>query len=285
MNLLRRVEKLERQDRQVVALADPVYATDPVGFARSLGFDPDEWQMAVLCMTAVRLLLNCARQSGKSTVAALLAVWTALYRPGALILLVSPSLRQSSELFRKVAEWLAKAPGAPALTEDNRLSCVLANGSRIVSLPSSEATIRGFSGATLIIEDEAARVPDDLYRAVRPMLAVSGGGLVLMSTPFGRRGHFHEAWSKGGPAWARIEFKGSDNPRIAPAFLEEERQALGDLWFAQEYDCQFLDAQNQVFGYEVVMGALSADIAPLFAEAGAAPVAAGVEPLFGEWNQ
>jgi hypothetical protein len=44
---------------------------------------------------------------------------------------------------------------------------------RVGQMP--QGTIRGFSAATLIVEDEAARVPDDLYFSVRPMLAVSGG--------------------------------------------------------------------------------------------------------------
>ena len=53
----------------------------------------------------------------------------------------------------------------------------------MVALPSKEATVRGFSGVTLIIEDEASRVDDLLYRTMRPMLAVSGGRMILASTP------------------------------------------------------------------------------------------------------
>ena len=80
---------------------------------------------------------------------------------------MSPSLRQSGELFRKVANLQAQLDHKPELTEDNRLSLRLANGSRVISLPSKEGTIRGFSGVDLIIEDESSRVPDELYRAVR----------------------------------------------------------------------------------------------------------------------
>jgi hypothetical protein len=83
------------------------------------------------------------------------------------VLLLSPSMRQSSELFRKVTNLLSLLEPKPTLTEDNRLSLTLQSGSRVVSLPSSEATVRGFSGASLIIEDEASRVPDELYRAIR----------------------------------------------------------------------------------------------------------------------
>lgn len=172
-------------------------ALDPVAFSSGLGFIQDSWQEAVLRWAGKRLLMNCSRQSSKSTTAAILALHKALYYPKSLILLVSPSLRQSSELFRKVGEFLDRLYIRPKLVEDNKLSCTLDNKSRIISLPSTEATIGGFSGANLIIEDESARVSDDLYRAVRPMLAVSNGRLILMSTPFGKRGHFFEEWENG----------------------------------------------------------------------------------------
>ena len=71
----------------------------------------------------------------------------------------------------------------PVLEEDNRLSFTLSNGSRVVSLPGTSETVRGFSAPRLVIEDEAAFVEDGVYGAVRPMLAVSSGRLILMSTP------------------------------------------------------------------------------------------------------
>jgi hypothetical protein len=86
----------------IVELAsDLAAALDPVVLARQAGIDPDPWQREVLRSTAPRVLLNCSRQSGKSTISALLAVHTALYTPAALVLMLSPSLRQSAELFRK----------------------------------------------------------------------------------------------------------------------------------------------------------------------------------------
>ncbi len=72
----------------------------------------------------------------------------------------------------------------------------LENGSRIVSLPGTEGTVRGFSGVALLIVDEASRVDDALYHAVRPMLAVSHGKLVLLSTPWGKRGFFYREWAE-----------------------------------------------------------------------------------------
>lgn len=235
----------------MLAPADLASGLDPVLFTRELRFpEPDPWQREALRWSGKRALWNVSRQAGKSTISALIALHTALYKPDSLILLISPSLRQSSELFRKVSDWRTAWPNRWDLPEDNKLSCTLTNGSRIVSLPSSEETIRGFSGVDLIIEDEASRVPDELYYAVRPMLAVSGGRLILMSTPFGTRGHFHQEWTKGGPIWERVEIDATQNPRIAPEFLEEERASMGDWWYQQEYFCKFMDAQTSVFNYQ-----------------------------------
>lgn len=250
---------------------DLAQALDPVLFAKeALRFTPDPWQEQALRWSGKRLLLNCSRQAGKSTTAAILALHRALFYPASLVLLVSPSLRQSSELFRKVQDLLKSLPQEqqPELVEDNKLSLTMKNKSRIVSLPGSEGTIRGFSGANLIIEDEAARVPDDLYFAVRPMLAVSGGRLILMSTPFGKRGHFFKEWTEGGDTWERIMITAHDCPRISPEFLKEERQTLGEWWFKQEYLCEFVETEDQLFTYDQVMTAVSEDIEPLFGGAG-----------------
>jgi hypothetical protein len=165
-------------------VADLRHALDPVAFAvEALDLDLDDWQAEVLRSTGKRDLLNVTRQGGKSTVAAVLGLHTALYRPKSLTLVVSPSERQSKELFKKIIDLREVLPEQPRLLEDNKLSMEVAGGGRVVSLPGSEATVRGFSGASLIVEDEAARVPDELYMAVRPMLATSGGRLILMSTP------------------------------------------------------------------------------------------------------
>jgi hypothetical protein len=243
--------------------ADLHYALDPVAFAQDhLAFNPDPWQEKALQFRGRQLILNCSRQSGKSTTAAILALHKALFYPGSMILLVSCSLRQSSELFRKVTEALRALQERPRLKEDNRLSLTLANGSRIVSLPSTEATIRGYSHVDLLIVDEAARVSDNLYYSVRPMLAVSGGQIILMSTPFGKRGFFHSVFTEG-QSWERIEIPASECPRITAAFLEEERLALGEWWFLQEYCCRFQDTVDSVFASDDIFSAFSSEIEPL----------------------
>lgn len=226
---------------------DLACALDPVVFARRAGIEPDAWQADVLRSGHRRMLLNCSRQSGKSTTTAIVALHQAIYHPGSLILLISPSLRQSSELFRTLARLYARLGATIGPKAESALRLELGNGSRVISLPASEATVRGYAGVSLLLLDEASRVPDDLYASVRPMLATTGGRLIAMSTPFGKRGWWSDAWHEGGTAWHRVEIPADHCPRISRAFLAEERQSLGEWWYRQEYECQFIDADSQAF--------------------------------------
>jgi hypothetical protein len=131
-----------------------------------------------------------------------------------------------------------------------------------VGLPGTEATVRGFSAVSLLLVDEAARVSDELYLAIRPMLAVSEGTLWLMSTPFGKRGFFYEAWASGGE-WERFQVTAYECPRISYKFLEEERTAMGERWFRQEYLCEFEDSVSSVCSRELVERAITFDFEPL----------------------
>ena len=134
----------------------------------------------------------------------------------------------------------------------NELSIVFPNGSRIVGLPENETTIRGFSDVSLLLVDEAARVPDEIYRAMRPTLVVHDGDLWLMSTPNGRRGFFWDEWDHGGEEWDRISVPATDCPRISARVLAEEKANAGDKWYRQEYLCEFVDREGAVFSREVI---------------------------------
>src|ERR687894_908473 len=172
-------------------------ALDRSAFARALGIEPDPRQGRLLRSSSDRVLLNCSRQSGKSTMTGLIALHRALYHPGSLILCLAPALRQSQELFGKVLGFYRDLGRPVTAQAERKLSLELKNGSRIMTLPGTEKTIRGFSGVSLLVVDEAARVADELYFAVRPMLAVSGGTLMMLSTPYGKRGVFYEEWISG----------------------------------------------------------------------------------------
>jgi hypothetical protein len=241
------------------------YRLDPPLLLTDAGLPPDPWQARVLASGSLRTLLLCSRQAGKTSCVAALALWTALTRPRSLVLLLSPSERQSGELAARVFDFHDAVGRLVPSRKRTELQLHLTNGSRIVALPENERTIRGYSGAALLVIDEAARVSDALYHAVRPMLAVSGGKLVALSTPFGKRGWFYEEWQRGG-GWERYAVRADQCPRISPGFLAEERAALGPRWYAQEYENSFEDAVGAVFSGEAVAAAMSGSLAPLFGE-------------------
>jgi hypothetical protein len=247
---------------------DLALALDRVSFAKSLDIIPDPWQEDLLRSNSDRTLLNCSRQSGKSTMSAVIALHKAVYFPGSLTLILAPAERQAKETFAKVLTLYRKLGHAIPPDSYRKLGMQLTNGSRVEALPGSEKTIRGFSGVDLLILDEAARVDDALVHAVRPMLAVSGGALMMLSTPAGRRGSFHEEWT-GGLGWERYEVKVEDVPRISEAFIEEERAALPRRVFDQEYECAFVEIEDAVFALEDVEAALSSEVTPLFSESSA----------------
>jgi hypothetical protein len=270
---------------------DLTYALDPVALVRACGLEADEWQAEVLRSEGKRILLNCHRQSGKSTVAAGRAIHRALYRPPWLALIISPTERQSQETLLK-AKTIAGGVGHDVdlgVDKDNELSLTFHNGSRIIALPGKEKTIRAYSGVNELIVDEAAQVPDRVYGTVRPMVAVSGGNIVALSTPFGKRGFFHFEWTRGGDVWLRVlrpageleVLSAADRlgsvqakllrslcQRIPLEFLHEERARYPEWWFRQEYLCEFADTEDQAISYELVMGALG----------GAAPLHLAVPP-------
>jgi hypothetical protein len=223
---------------------------DPSLILTKAGMAPDPWQAKLLRSHSSRILMNASRQSGKSQTAAALALKVALLEPGSLVLLLSPTLRQSGELFRDKFKRLYNALGRPVATkQESALSIELVNNSRVISLPGDEGTIRGYSSVALLVVDEASRVTDDLYATIRPMLAVSQGSLIAMSTPWGRTGWFYSAWHSDEP-WEKVFITADMCPRISAEFLEEEKRAMPERFFRQEFFGEFLDTLDQVFRSE-----------------------------------
>ena len=236
---------------------------DAVEFARTrFGFHADEKQAEVLLSNARRGILNCCRQWGKSTVTVAKALHRAYVRPGCLVVVSSPSKRQSAEWMRK-AKGMVGRMGIKARGDgDNAVSLLLPNGSRIVGLPRMEDTVRGFSSVSLLLIDEASRVSDEMYEALRPMLAVTDGDLWMMSTPRGKSGFFYETWEFGGPEWMRVIGPATECRQVSKRFLEEQRREMGADKFRQEHMCEFVGRGAGVFDRELVEGILDEDVEP-----------------------
>jgi hypothetical protein len=266
---------------------------------QAAGMTPDPWQAELLRSSNQETLVLCSRQVGKTAVATAEALRTAILEWPGLVLVVTPSERQSAEFMEHVRRLYAAlrnpvrlAPGSPiplkqkigtdgardvayyavpAKVRETVLQLHLDNGSQIIGLPSSDATIRGYSGVNLLILDEAARIPDGLYNAVRPMLSVSKGRKIALSTPFGKRGWFYEQWTEG-PTWSgrpgeygwrRVQIKATECQRLSPEFLANERAQIGERWFQQEYMCGWSELIGSVFRQEDIDRAFDNDLEPL----------------------
>jgi len=270
---------------------DFLYCADPVvriNDTFNLGFNLDPVQEQIIQDDALRIIVNCTRQWGKTTTVAAKAAAEALAmsHPG-LILIIAPVERQARELFRKIRTSLRYSLGtAERWPEDNKTSLELPNGARIVAVPAKGENIRGYTNPYLIIMDEAAFIPDEDYRSIRPMLS-HGARLILMSTPFGKRGFFYETWKHNDRRWRRYSVQATECSHISGEFLDEERIALGPQWYKQEYECAFLDSVNSYFDMDAVRASMEESIDPLWpirADGGAEYVDSSIQPLFGGVN-
>jgi hypothetical protein len=222
-------------------------ALDPTRLLTAQGLTADPWQRELLLSRARFLLLNCSRGAGKTRVTSVLALHTALFQPGSLVLLISRAHRQARELLRYCKQGFHAVSRPLRAVKHNEGELEFANGSRILALPGSESTIRGFQGVNLLIIDEAARVPDALIASVSPMVAVARGRQVWLSTPFGKSGLFYREWHATESPWARYRIPWQQCPRLDADFIAEERRRFGDSWVAQEYECSFESRQGLVY--------------------------------------
>ena len=227
----------------------------PSRWLATRGIILDPWQAEVADSPETLQMLCCSRQSGKTTLIAGLVAWCLQEIPNALVLVLAPSERQSQELLptaRGFLDWDVVAPTSLA-----KKTLELTNGSRAFALPGSEETVRGFSAPTLIVIDEAGMASDLLYYAVRQMIATVSktAKIVLLSTPKGQRGFFYEEWFGDLPA-KRTKVTVYDCPRITPEFIAAEKERYPDWLFRQEYMCEFVDNNLQVFGTDYINGAI-----------------------------
>lgn len=233
---------------------------EPLALAQRAGIVLDAWQRQIVESTAQTMLINCSRQAGKSTAVALVIV-RQLLLSNQMVIIIAPALRQTKELMRKVLMYWRRFGRLIPYTHVTRTTLELENGSRLEALPGKGDTVVGFSAVNLLVIDEAARVSDDLYNTVAPMLAVSAGRLLGASTPKGKRGWWYGLWKDPtDPEIERVEVKATSISRIPAAWLARQRELIGEWWYRQEYGCEFLEAQGAAFREEDIDAAFRADV-------------------------
>jgi hypothetical protein len=245
---------------------DLSYALDPVAFAIDCGLTtPDDWQMRFLRAPPRRGLTLACRQSGKTESCVLLACHVAHTEPNETIVVISPAQRISSEFIRRVKQRYLQLPGA-TLAADAVQKIEFPNGSRIIGLPGDADTVRGIARVRLVLVDEAARCSDDIYTAVRPMLAVHPRGqLIGLTTGAAKQGWFYSGWVDPNSDFEKLEVTPSMCPRLTPEFLESERRALGETAYRCEYGLEFLDNLESAFDTELINGIFNPHLKALWA--------------------
>ena len=211
-------------------------------------FEPYPYQEAILEDRSPRRLILKARQTGISNVVAIEALHKAITRPDSTELFVSRNQDAASGLIRYCQHTLNGLRSAPPTVRENQSELEFANGSRIVSLPSSPSTGRSFAATDAYLDEFAfATYGDLIYESVIGTIS-TGGRLTVLSTPNGRANLFFRLWSglEGGE-WSRHAIRWSDCPRYDEAWSARMRASMTRQAFAQEFDLDFASSGDAVF--------------------------------------
>ena len=233
-------------------LREIAYRVDPVLWVREiLNMAPTPWQETFLrSPRGASILALTARQVGKTTTAAWGIAHCMLFTPGSLSVIACPAQRQSAEAVRRVKDALIKA-GAKFESE-HVYGLELENGSRVLALPGSDDSIRGLTVDGWIVADEAARLPNDLIAALRPMRARRPQArFSMLSTAWSRTDPFWTAWASDEQSWIRLKATADEVETFSAEFLEQERSALGENVFKREYLGIPLGGQASPFTWEL----------------------------------
>ena len=211
----------------------------------------DKWQKALLQENNKNICIRAGRQVGKSLGVALKAFFFSLENDNKTILIVAASQRQSGLLFEKVKSLVLECFPEMVQEEPTQTKLILKNGTKIYSLPAGRTgyAIRGFS-IDLLIADEAAFISEGVWVAIIPMLAVTKGKIILLSTPFGKGGFFYNCF--GDSDYKQFHLSSEECPRIPKEFLKKEKERLSKIEYAQEYLGEFIEEFNCYFKSDLI---------------------------------
>jgi len=229
----------------------PVHPETAIWATQSCNFQPDPIQAEILNHPAERLILLCTRQFGKTQITALKALHFALTHPGALVVVASPCERRSAEWLLRVTKLLRNLGLRHRRDGIHQFSAVLPNQARLIGLPGVADTNRGYP-ADLLIFEEAAYVPDALWKALTASLVATRGRLWLISSAGPQSGFFYHQWNETGIPWTRFQVTAEQCPRIKPESLAEQRLFLGESAFNREFQCEFSAAGTQVISADLL---------------------------------
>jgi hypothetical protein len=219
------------------------------------------FQEKILRSRARNIQLNMTRQGTKTTLASMIAYHTCMFPDNLLrppqVYIISQSVEQAKLAIKKIKEFIALLPPSEQRNMDAKAQSIeFKNGSLIKALPGS--AVRGVS-ATIVIEDEATQVADIVhYQSLRPTMINTKGRHIMMSTPFGKRGHFYDIWKSQDPAWERFSMTAYECPLLDPKDVDYEKRHMSDAAFRSEFMCEFVDTELQLFLEEDIDAAFNA---------------------------
>lgn len=250
-------------------------AENAVDYAeQKLGINLDDWQKEYI-NTKGNTAVRAGRQSGKSFAESLRVALFALLNPKTQTLIIGAVDRQSVELFEKVKSHIIALAKSNIRGKPTLHKIELSNGSKVIALPCGRTGygLRNYAIHKLVV-DEAHYVPEEVFVAVRPMLATTGGTIDLLSTPRGNKGFFHDCFSDD--EFTTFHVFSRDCPRITEEFLTSERKRMTKLQFSQEYEAEFLDQLQQFFSKDLVDSCILPQSSDTHSEVGySLPIIAG----------
>lgn len=216
----------------------------------------DEWQKKYI-ETEGNCALLTGRQVGKSTAMSIKAGKLAVTNSNFPILIIAFTEKQAFDIFWKTLNYLEaqyphmikKGKDKPTMHEIN-----LKNGSTIECYATGKYG-EGIRGKTCkkIFVDEARNIAREVFVAISPMVAVTGGSMDISSTPAGKEGFFWDIFDpKKNLGFTKFYVSGEDCPRYTKDFLDGQKKVMSTLEYAQEYLAIFLDDLKRLFSDDLI---------------------------------
>lgn len=226
----------------------------------------DQWQIDVKA-TQGNIIVRKGRQVGASTIISQIAAEEAL-RKKMFIMIIAAVEREALLIFEKILGYIHEVAPYNLKTKADKPTkhrLRLKNGSEILCVPAG-VTGAGIRGHTidLLIADEAAFIPEAVWAAVTPSLMVTGGRMILLSTPHGKEGYFYERYDDEDftSFYVNAEIAVRERPICATWTLKQqkdairhqkaERRRLTDLQYQQEYLGKFIEDLTQFYPDDLI---------------------------------
>lgn len=217
---------------------------------RKIELYPAQKRVLKSTATSNRLCVLSSRQSGKTTIYTIFALWSTMFWADKRVLIVANKedtailiLRRIRMAYEQLPNWLK-----PGVKQWGKTEVVFENDSGISISSTSSSSGRGDSINYLLI-DEAGFVPehilDEFWKSIIPVISSSRNTKIfLVSTPNGAQGKFYEIYTgaeRDENGWKAERVDWWEVPGRGKKWKKEMLQTLGIEQFKQEFENCFLE--------------------------------------------